>query len=610
LIRTDAGLEAGMDGERDGGGARLGRALGLAPPFDALTIGWAVWAIFLASALSSAALTHFRGTQAHFLLIQDLPLFLLAVATTIAVGWMPAAWARRLAFERLGAGLALPLLLAGWVLVVGLVGARLVFGDYLLSLDEFLADFDARIFASGQLMAPIAPPWRPFVPALQPIYMLPIPSHDVWASGYLPVHAALRALALSVGAGAWLDPLLSAFSVVAIYGVSRRLWPERPALALGAAALLASSAQLLVTAMTAYAMPAHLALNLAWLWLFLRGGRLGHVGAMAIGFFAAGLHQLLFHPLFAGPFVLQLWLDRRWRLAGAYTVAYAAICGFWVEYWQLELGWVGETARTAVSVGGGWFLQRLSALFASVGPGNLSAMTASLVRFAAWQNPLTAPLVAVGAAAAFRAKGHLRSFVLGMALTLLVTALVVPSQTQGWGYRYAHGLLGSICLVAAWTWARLTDRLPDARRCAASGAFVAACALSFLALAPLCAWQAWSYAKPYAAANALVQTASEAVVLVDNNQPWFDMGTVVRNDPFLLRSPKVMLLAALDEAQVRELCRRGAVGLFDGAQAAALGADTVDAPADPNARRLRQVMTRLECGRPLRGRLGASGPSG
>jgi hypothetical protein len=193
-----------------------------------------------------------------------------------------------------------------------------------------------------------------------------------------------------------------------------------------------------------------------------------------------------------------------------------------------------------------------------------------------------------------------RALLLGVALTLLVTTLAAPSQTQGWGYRYLHGLLGSISLVAVWVWARLTDPLPAPERAAANGAFVAACAASLLLLAPLHAWQAWAYVRPYAAANALVQAAPEPVVIVDNSRPWFDMGVVVRNDPLLTAGPKVMLLAALDEPQVRVLCGRGPVGLFDGAQAAALGADTVDAPPDPNTLHLRAVMAQLRCGRPLR----------
>ena len=71
-----------------------------------------------------------------------------------------------------------------------------------------------------------------------------------------------------------------------------------------AAVLLATSSQFLLTAMTPYSMTAHLALNLAWLWLFLRGGVVGHSLAIAVGALACGLHQLVFHPLFVAPFAL------------------------------------------------------------------------------------------------------------------------------------------------------------------------------------------------------------------------------------------------------------------------------------------------------------------
>jgi hypothetical protein len=588
-----------MEAERGGIAAPLRRHLGVAAPFDALTVGWLVWAAFLASALSSASRVGFQGVASHFLLTQDLPVMLASVAITVALGWIPAAWAPRMVPQRRWSAPVSVALLAGVCALAGVVGFRLVFHGYELALDEFLADFDARIFAHGELMAHVAAPWRPFVPALQPIYMLPVPSQDHWASAYLPIHAALRTAAAHLG-GAWLlNPLLGAASVVGVYGVARRLWPARPAMALGAAALLASSSQLLVTSMTGYAMPAHLAFDLAWLWLFLRGGRLGHGGAIVVGFLATGLHQLVFHPLFAAPFVLQLWLDRRWRLASVYTLAYAAICGFWIEYWQLELYWLGEAQTTSASLGGGGFLARIGALLALVRPGNLSSMVVSLVRFAAWQNPLAPPLLALGVGAAFRAKGHMRALLLGVVLTLVVVLVVVPSQTQGWGYRYLHPLLGSICLIAIWTWTRLTDRLPPPRRALTHGPFVAACAVGLLVLAPLHAWQAWAYARPYVAANALVQHAPESVVIVDNDGPWFDMGTVVRNDPYLASGPKVMLLVALDDAQVRDLCARGPVGLFDSRQALALGADTVGGPPDPNAVRLRGLMSRLGCGRPL-----------
>src|SRR5208282_587380 len=114
--------------------------------------------------------------------------------------------------------------------------------------------------------------------------------------------------------------------------------------------LLATSSQFLITAMTPYAMTAHLTVNLVWLWLFLRGGRLGHAGAIAVAFLACGLHQLIFHPLFAAPFILQLWLERRYRAALFYTLAYALIGAFWIAYPTIALGLMVGAAPAAGAV--------------------------------------------------------------------------------------------------------------------------------------------------------------------------------------------------------------------------------------------------------------------
>src|SRR6185369_7189537 len=111
--------------------------------------------------------------------------------------------------------------------------------------------------------------WRALVPQLEPMFMLQTPGHAFWASGYLPVNAALQAIGLRLGLPGLVSPLLAGLAVVATWGVGRRLWPDKPGLALLAAILLATSSQFLLTAMTPYAMTAHLALNMTWLWLFL-----------------------------------------------------------------------------------------------------------------------------------------------------------------------------------------------------------------------------------------------------------------------------------------------------------------------------------------------------
>jgi hypothetical protein len=572
------------------------RRFGLAAPFDTLAFAWLALAAVLLCGVSFGLALQEGITEAHFFKTQDMPVLAICIGLTIALGLPPRAVFAGLKFNwpaRVWVGL-----LAAVCFIAGAVGARLVFAGYTLSLDEFLANFDARIFASGRLFAPIPPAWQDYSTAMQPMYILPLPD-DLWASEYLPVNAAIRALASKAGAEALVNPLFSAFSIVATYAVGRRLWPEQPSLALIAAALLGTSAQLIVMGMTAYAMPPHLAFNLAWLWLFLRGGRIGHAGAIVVGFFAAGLHQLLFHPLFVAPFVLQLWLDRRWRLAALYTLAYALICGFWVEYWSLAMRLAHVAVAPDASAGAHRFLQRVMETLQAVSFDNFGAMAEGLVRFVTWQNPLTAPLLCAGALAALLAKGHLRAMLLGIVLTLVTMLLLVPSQTHGWGYRYLHGLLGSACLIAAWTWMRLIGRLTPSRQGAAAGALGLACAVSLLVLVPIRAWQAWAFVRPYAAANAAIQSAKADVVVIDHDSNvLFDKGTLTRNDPFLVHSPKVMALADMDGDMVRQLCGSGmSVLIFNGQSAASYGIDIVPWNGDLGFARLRALMTQLKCGR-------------
>jgi len=176
------------------------------------------------------------------------------------------------------------------VLVAGVIGTYVVFDGYHLSRDEFLAEFDALVFRSGRIVAPLDAQWLPFASALQPIFMLPIPHESGFASAYLPINAGFRALIGLIGDDNWTSPLLAACAVIATFGVARRLWPGRPDAAFVSAILMTTSSQFLVTSMTSYAMTAHLALNMIWLWFFLRDSKLGHGAAITTGFFASGLH--------------------------------------------------------------------------------------------------------------------------------------------------------------------------------------------------------------------------------------------------------------------------------------------------------------------------------
>ena len=293
---------------------------------------------------------------------------------------------------------ALVAALAVFVLLCSFLGVRFAALGFPVSRDEFLADFDATILRAGFVVAPVAEEWRRFVAATAlPAFMQPVADHAALGSAYLPGNAMLRALT-----SLWFDRqltggLLAALAVVAGFGVARRLWPSRPDAAVVVAVLLATSPQVIVTAMTPYAMTAHLALNLVWLWFFLRDDKIGHAGAIATGFFASGLHQVVFHPMFAAPFVFSMWRKGRRTLAYVYVAAYALIGLFWIEYWQIALALEGfarpDAGPDGASVDGAeFFLSKVKILFVDYEGLRAPLMLKNLARFLTWQNAAMAPL--------------------------------------------------------------------------------------------------------------------------------------------------------------------------------------------------------------------------
>jgi len=538
-----------------------------------------------------------------FLIVQDAPalillgLFLLAVPRFPAIG--PAAVVAG-SLQRL-AGWGPAWILAALAMGAAYAGAYLVYRHFALSLDEFMAEFDARIIAGGHLLATVAPEWRDYVPALQPIFRLEAPDNAYWISSYLPVNAGFRAAFLLLGDPAMEGAVLAGVALLALFGVARRLWPERPDAAVVAVLLLAGSSQFLVTAMTPYAMTAHLALNLVWLWLFLRDTRTSHALAAGVGFAACGLHQVIFHPLFAAPFLLTVLLSRRWKLAAFYAAAYAAIGLFWILYWSLLLHGAEPVAPSA-DLGIAYQLQRLTEMVQLNVFTSISYMGLNLFRFVAWQAPLTIPLALVGFVAFRRQSATVRDLALGIFLTLAVVAILMPYQGHGWGYRYLHGLLGSLSLLAAYGWIWLSDR-GEIKQPAI--VLLASLLLSLLIVFPWYAHQARRFVTPYAAAAAFIEQTKADIVIVDPSEIWFGVD-LVRNDPNLRTSPKVVALFALDEAGLTKLCQRYDAVLFDARDAAQFGIPLARMEATQaiiqHTQDLRRVMASLKCGR------SASGP--
>lgn len=469
-----------------------------------------------------------------------------------------------------------------------LVGHWLVFGGYALTRDEAMALFDAAILRSGDVLAGVPEAWRAFVPAMQPLFRFPVAGNAAWMSAYLPGNAALQAVG-----GAATSPILAGMSVWLVYLVARRLWPERPDAALVAALMLALSPQVIVTAMTPYAMSAHLALDLLWLWLFLRGGACGHAGAIATGFLATGLHQIAFHPLFVAPFIVQLWWRRRWRLAFAYTLSYSLIGLFWNAYFRIALAAHGLQAEA----GGLDAPATIANLLHEFEWSGLDLMLKNILRFVSWNMIALLPLAGFGTVTLRRADPTLWALVAGIALTTAAVFVLQPYQGHGWGFRYWHGLVGSFALLATAGYMRaggLAAADLTARRA------IVVTGIASLLLLPLRAWQTREFASPYVRAAGVLARFQAQSLIIDRSDSMF-VADLVRNDPFLRGGTRMFELTNLGADQVRQLCASGSVAIFGREQAKALGIREFPNPAEGQSKRqaLRQAMSAADCGQPV-----------
>ena len=444
--------------------------------------------------------------------------------------------------------------------VASAAGTFFLFRNYALSRDEVLANFDADFLRRGFLAAQIPLEWRPFANAMMPLYMHAVPNDAVWLSGYLPGNAALRAAMDLVVGKSWTNPVLATIAVMSLFRVSRRLWPQAPSRWLVPPLLLATSPQLLTMAMTPYAMTPHLAFNLMWLWCFLRNDRRGDLGALTVGFVATGLHQLIFHPIFVSPFIIELLLARRWRRAGPFILCYALIGLFWSSYWQLALPAVSASGlHQALAQGIPHLAEQASGLLALWKISSPLFMLYNLLRFAAWQHLLLLPLVLLSWPAIRRSEGIARPLAAGIVMMLVVLLLLLPWQAHGWGYRYLHGFLGSFCLLAGYGWAQIRNPSQESQR---NAALALTTGLGLLVIWPFELLTAYKFVEPYRDAQSLISHSGADVVLVDATG-MLAAQDLVRNQPDVSNTPKVMDIAQLNEAKIRYLCKRYKIAVFD-----------------------------------------------
>jgi hypothetical protein len=469
-------------------------------------------------------------------------LFFFAVFTALATRYRSAhskpGWARVRSLTP-PSTLALAIV-ASLVLVVTLAATFGVMHSLLFSMDEFGADFQARLFASGRMAYALPDDWRPLGRAITPIFVAYRQDTGSWYSAYLPVYALLKTPFVALGASELLNPLLAALAVLTLGAVARRLWPEdgsRPWLAV---ALLVTSGQFLATSATGYAMPAHLLLNLLWLLLYLRGDARSWAAALVIGVFALGLHSPFPHALFVAPFLVRLLRDKRWKRLGAAALAYGVGGALW-------LGWLRLIyAGTPVQASG------LLSVFAIPSPIIIWVNGLSFSLLFTWQAPLFGLLVVLAVLRARRLSAPLADLAWGVLLTLGFFLFFPATQGHGWGHRYAYQLLGSLALLAAAGADPLISALGERK---AQLLIAASLLAAILVQLPLRALQTERFVRPFAEGYRYVTTRPAAVVIVHGNSIWYGQD-LLRNDPLLRGQPVVVSAGMLTAAQRATLERK------------------------------------------------------
>jgi hypothetical protein len=558
-----------------------------------LLIGLAL-VVLVGVALGQLELTPHYPLTRMLMQTQDVPVLVVVCALLLALAFapLPAAWSRWARSLTAWTPYNLVVLIVGAAFAAAL-GTRYIASYTPVSHDEIMAAFDASIIASGRLMAPIPPEWRSLSWALEPVFRLPVPGDVTWVSTYLPGNAAIRGILGKVFDAAIVNAILVATALFALLGIARQLWPERRDLWVITLVLAALSSQLVGMAMTPYAATAHLVLNLIWLWLYLRNTAFSHAAAISVGFLATGLHQLIFHPLFVAPFILQMLLDRRWRLAALYICSYVAIGVFWILYWQLLLIAHGIASEGASAVGSSFFIARVAQMLGDFSRSGPETMLQNVLRFAAWQHPLMLMLLVPGTVCAWKAGGILRSLAAGIALTLIAMLILLPYQDIGWGYRYVHGLIGSAALLGALGWSALTSDTALSESGPAWSILGATTAAALLLLLPIHALQMHSYLSPYTRANAALSSIKFDAVVIEVPSIFHGI-ELVRNDPYLRNRPLTFDMGLLDQAQIRTLCSRMSVTVFDDKDAARYGIKVFDPLTFPDHARLSRLRSLLE----------------
>jgi hypothetical protein len=524
-----------------------------------LALFWIGWLLVVAGATS--------GMSRYIYVNVGFPGFIVSAVSLLAVSLAVRkgsafAWLERIPVEKIPVGLV-----ALCTLAVSMIGTHAVYHGYAFSPDEWMPRLQAEIFAHGALAGNVPPEWREYGRAMYHGFAEYDPATGAVASSYRPGTAALIALFDLAGLGLYVSAFMTAGSVLLTASLARILWPDSRSAPVIAALLVATSSQALAAAMTSYAMAPHLFFNLLWLRLFLMDKWWAHVAAALCGVATASLHQIHPHLFFAAPFFLLLLRPFRPGVLLWYGAVYA------IGHLGL-IGWdrmaMGDSLAVAQSgqLTFEQFLDRAAGLVQIPGFIDWATIVANLVRFFAWQSLALAPLLLF---TVYRRAWPplLVLMAVSIATSLLPYPFLMPDQGHGWGYRYLHGLIGSLALIGAAGWVEMERRHGQAFRQPVMLCF----AMTIAVIIPVRAFLIERTIEPWLAATKAALAMPADVVIVDRITIFYGL-EIPRNGPYAAERPVVMMINTLSFDQIRRLCSNYRVAFFGADEARQAGIPT------------------------------------
>ena len=348
-----------------------------------------------------------------------------------------------------------------------------VYKNYPLSMDEYSAVFQSKVFASGHLAAQLPPslvPWL-IAPGFNGHFLLISAQSGRGIEAYWPGFALVLAPFQLIGIPWLCNATLAGLAIFLIHRITLEVTGDRRAAGWAMLFALASSA-FWANAISYYSMQAHLTANLLYAWLLLKptGGRsfaAGLVGALALL-----LHNPVPHMLFAAPWLIAFALDDSTRrrlipLALGYAPAIA-----------VGVGWAWLRSDIAPAAQSAAMGATLRSVFMLPDADILNMRVAAAAKMWVWALPCLFYFAFLGYMRA-RDNRHVRLLTLSAVCTFLGYLFVDLDQGHGWGYRYFHSAWGVVPILAA---CALTGR-SDAGRGLVTFAGAAA-VLSLLMLVP------------------------------------------------------------------------------------------------------------------------------